>query len=426
MLAAAAMARVENDVGAVDFASLIRPGDRVLVGQGGAEALTLTQQIVAQKDRIGPFEVFLGPLYSDKFAPEKSAGIRFSAYGAFGRAASLSRGNGLEIVRQPYSALTQGFASGALKADVVLIQLAAPLPGRAASFGLANDYLVAAARHARVVVAEINAQVPWTHGAEVPADFPLHLCVQAAHPPLDIGPSPLTDTERRIAEHAAGLVADGAVLQFGVGAVPDAILAGLTRHRDLGIHSGLMTERALDLIESGVVTNVLKTFDRGITVANLLFATARLRAYAHDNPAIRLAPPSYTHGLAVLRRIKDFTALNSAIDVDLTGAINSETVGGDYIGAIGGLPDFVAGANAADGGRAIIALPATTRSGQSRIVAKVETVSVPAEAADAVVTEWGVAELRGCGVDERARRMIAIAAPQVRDELARASRRREA
>jgi acyl-CoA hydrolase len=426
MLAAAAIARVEPDVSAVDFAAIIRPGDRVLVGQGASEPLTLTQQLVAQKDRIGPFEVFLGPLYSNTFAPEKCAGIKFAAYGAFGRAAPLSRSNGLEIVRLPYSALTEAFASGTLKADVVLIQLAAPLPGRPASFGLANDYLVAAACHARVVVAEINPQVPWTHGAEVPADFPLHLCVQAALPPLDIGPSPLTDTEKRIGEHTAGLVVDGAVLQFGVGAVPDAILAGLTQHRDLGIHSGILTERALDLITCGAVTNARKTFDRAVSVANLLFATARLRTYAHDNPAIRLAPPSYTHGLPVLRQIKRFTALNSAIEVDLTGALNSETVDGNYIGAIGGLPDFVAAANAAEGGRGIIALPSTTRSGQSRIVARVATVSVPAQAADAVVTEWGVAELRGCDLEERARRMIAIAAPQFRDQLAHVSRRRDA
>lgn len=426
MQAAAAMARVERDIGSVDFATIVRPGDRVLVGQGAAEALTLTRQLVAQKDRIGPFEIFLGPLYSDTFAAEKTAGIRYSSYGAIARAASLWRGGRLDIVRQPYSALAEAFASGALKVDVVLIQLAAPLPGRPASFGLANDYLVAAARRARAVVAEINPDVPWTHGAEVPADFPLHLCVQAAYPPLDIAPSPLTEAESQIATHVAGLVPNGAVLQFGVGAVPDAILAGLTQHRDLGIHSGLMTERALDLIECGAVTNALKTIDRGVTVGNIVFGTPRLRAYAHDNPAMRVAPPSYTHGLAVLRRIETFTAINSAVEVDLAGRVNSETADGNYIGGLGGLPDFVAGANAADGGRAIIALPATARSGQSRIVANVETVSVEGEAADMVVTEWGVAALRGCDLNERARRMIAIAAPQFREQLARANRGRDA
>jgi acyl-CoA hydrolase len=426
MQAAAAMARVERDIGSVDFAAIVRPGDRVLVGQGAAEALTLTRQLIAQKDRIGAFEIFLGPLYSDTFAAEKAAGIRFFSYGAIARAASLSRGGRLDIVRQPYSALAEAFASGALKADVVLIQLGAPLPGRSASFGLANDYLVSAARQARTVVAEINPDVPWTHGAEVPEDFPLHLCVQAAYPPLDIAPSPLTEAERQIAAHVAGLVPNGAVLQFGVGAVPDAILAGLTQHRDLGIHSGLMTERALDLVECGAVTNAGKTFDRGVTVANIVFGTPRLRAYAHDNPAIRVVPPSYTHGLSVLRSIEKFTAINSAVEVDLAGRINSETADGNYIGGLGGLPDFIAGANAADVGRAIVALPATARSGQSRIVANVETVSVEGNAADVVVTEWGVAALRGCDLNERARRMIAIAAPQFRKQLARANRGRDA
>ena len=421
---AAAIARIERDIGSVDFATIVRPGDRVVVGQGAAEPLTLTQRLVAQKERIGPFEIFLGPLYSDTFAAEKTEGIRFSSYGAIGRTAALSRAGRLEIVREPYGKLAEAFASGEQKADVVLIQMAPPLGG-GMSFGLANDYLVAAARRARVVVAEINPDVPWTHGAEVPADFPLHLCVPAARPPLDIASSPLTETETRIAEHVAGLVSNGAVLQFGVGAIPDAILAGLTQHRDLGIHSGLVTERALDLIECGAVTNARKTFDRGITIANILFATARLRAYAYDNSALRVAPPGYTHGLSVLRRIENFTAINSAIEVDLAGRINSETADGHYLGGIGGLRDFVAGANAAPGGRAIIALPATARGGQSRIVTGVGTVSVEADVADMVVTEWGVAELRGCDGAERARRLIAIAAPQFRDALARASRGRD-
>ena len=153
MQAAAEIARVERDIGSVDFATIVRPGDRVLVGQGAAEPLTLTRQLVAQKDRIGPFEIFFGPLHSDTFATEKTAGIRFSSYGAIGRADSLSRSGRLDIVREPYGALAEAFASGALKADVVLIQLAAPLPGRPPSFGLANDYLVAAARQARMVVA---------------------------------------------------------------------------------------------------------------------------------------------------------------------------------------------------------------------------------------------------------------------------------
>src|SRR4029079_9958066 len=166
--AAAAIARIERDIGSVDFATIVRPGDRVLVGQGAAEPLTLTRQLVAQKDRIGPFEIILGPLYSDTFAVEKTESIRFSSYGAIGRAAALSRAGRLDVVREPYGRLAEAFASGEQKADVVLIQLAPPLGGVGMSFGLANDYLVAAARRARMVVAEINPDVPWTYGAEVP------------------------------------------------------------------------------------------------------------------------------------------------------------------------------------------------------------------------------------------------------------------
>jgi acyl-CoA hydrolase len=409
-----------RDISALDFGALVRAGDRVLVGQAGAEPLSLTQQLVAQKDRIGSFEIFVGALYSETFAPERTAGIRFSSYGAIGRAASLSRAGMLEIFRYRYSALADAFACGALRADVVLLQLAAPLAGRRASFALANDYVAAAARHARVVVAEINPHTPWTFGAELPDDFPLHVCVDASVPPLDVSPSPLTTTEQRIADYVAGLVPNGAVLQFGVGALPDAILAGLTQHRDLGIHSGIMGDRVVDLIEQGAITNAAKPFDRGVSVANIMLGTQRLRAFVHDNPAVRVAPANYTHGLPVLRRLDHFVAINSAVEVDLTGQVNSEVAKGVDVGGLGGLNDFVEGANAARAGRSIIALPACTKKGQSRIVADVAKVSVEREAADVVVTECGIAELRGCDNAERGRRMIGIAAPEFRETLARA------
>jgi acyl-CoA hydrolase len=181
----------------------------------------------------------------------------------------------------------------------------------------------------------------------------------------------------------------------------------------------LMNDRVVDLITQGVITNASKRPDRGISVANVLFGTGKLRAHVHDNSAVRVAPPHYTHGLSILSRIDRFIAINSAVEVGLTGCVNSETAQGVYIGGIGGVRDFIAGANAADGGRAIIALPSTDRFGKSRIVADVATVTVEAAAVDIIVTEWGVAELRGCDLEERARRMIEIAAPQFRGDLAR-------
>jgi acyl-CoA hydrolase len=190
--------------------------------------------------------------------------------------------------------------------------------------------------------------------------------------------------------------------------------------RNLGIHSGLINDAVVDLIERGVVTNAGKGLDAGITITNQLIGTARLYDFAHDNTAVEVRPASYTHAASVLARINKLVAINSALQVGLDGSVNSETLNGVTIGAIGGQVDFVRGANASPGGRAIIALPSTS-NGQSRIVPHVETVTTARGDVDTIVTEWGVAELAGCSLRERARRMIAIAAPEHRESLGRAA-----
>jgi acyl-CoA hydrolase len=221
-----------------------------------------------------------------------------------------------------------------------------------------------------------------------------------------------------VARHAAGIIPDDSSLQFGVGKIPDAILASLSHLRGLGIHSGLINDAVVDLIECGAVTNAGKGIDAGITVTNQLIGTQRLYRFAHQNKTVSVRPTSYTHDHAVLSRVNQLVAINSALEVGLDGSVNAETLNGLAIGAIGGQLDFVRGANASRGGRAIIALPSTSPKGGSRIVARVETVTTPRADVDAIVTEWGVAELRGCTLSERARRMIAIAAPEYRETLA--------
>jgi len=186
----------------------------------------------------------------------------------------------------------------------------------------------------------------------------------------------------------------------------------------------MIGDRFAELIAAGVVTNAAKPFDAGITVAGSLFGTARLFGFADRNPDIRLSPPAVTHGIGVMARIPGFTAINSAIEVDLSGQVNGEVAGDAYVGAVGGQVDFVRGALAAPGGRSIIALPSTAKGGSvSRIVADLagRPVTSLRSDADLVVTEWGIAELRGRGLAERARRMIAIADPAFREELERAA-----
>jgi acyl-CoA hydrolase len=404
----------------LDFADLIRAGDVVVCGQATAEPRTLTEAIVAQKDRLPPFSMMVGPIFTNTFAPDRTAGIGFLSYGVIGNARALAKAGRLDIITSNYSAFCADFAAGRKYADVVLIQLSSRSPSRGLSASLSNDYVLEAARRARVVIAEINPDAPWTYGTEWPQDIPLHVCVKAHHRPVELASSAVDEISCKIATHAASLIPDGATLQFGVGKVPDAILSCLSHLRNLGIHSGLINDAVVDLIERGVVTNAGKGLDAGITITNQLIGTARLYDFAHDNAAVEVRPASYTHAAGVLARINKLVAINSALQVGLDGSVNSETLNGVTIGAIGGQVDFVRGATASPGGRAIIALPSTS-AGQSRIVPHVETVTTARGDVDAIVTEWGVAELAGCSLRERARRMIAIAAPEHRENLSRSA-----
>ncbi len=402
-----------------DFSDVIRPGDRIIFSQGTAEPRTLTERLVAQKDELPPFEVFLGVQFADTFHPDCTAGITFTSYGAVGKAAALARVGRLNVIPSHYGWLSEAFARGEPRADVALLQLAPPPAGRSYSLSLGNDIAAQAARQARVIIAEVNPDAPWTHGAELPSNLTPDVFVEARHRPIELPPARTGPTEQAIARIVAGLIPDGATLQFGVGTIPDAVLSQLSDHRDLGIHSGQVADGIVPLIETGVITNARKQINPGVSVCGSLFGTRRLYDFAHLNPAISVRAPSETHNSNLIARIDRFVAINSAIEVDLTGQVNAEEANGVYVGALGGQLDFVRGANASAGGRAIIALPATAREGTvSRIVPSLTTVTCPRGDVDAIVTEFGIAELRGQWLSERRRRMIAIAAPQFRDRLA--------
>jgi len=403
-----------------DFTGLIRAGDVVVCGQATAEPLTLTEALVAQQDRLPPFTMMIGPLFSETFTPERAAGISFVSYGVIGNARALARAGQVAVIPSHYGAFCADVAAGRHRADVVLVQLAPGDDGKL-SASLSNDYVIDAARRARVVIAEINETAPFTYGAEWPADIRIDLRIAAARPPLELPSGPADDISRRIAAHAATLIEDGSTLQFGVGRIPDAILSSLGLARDLGVHSGLINDAVVDLIERGAVTNARKGLDQGITVTNQLIGTQRLYRFAHCNDKVAVRPACYTHSQAVLARLNRLVAINSALEVGLDGSVNAETLDGVTVGAIGGQVDFVRGANASPGGRAIIALPATAGGGRSRIVPRVETVTTPRADVDAIVTEFGVAALRGCTLHERARRLIAIAPPAHREALSRAA-----
>jgi acetyl-CoA hydrolase len=413
----------EIDLDALELAGIIRPGDGVMWGQGSAEPLPLTRALMAQRHAIGNVSVFLGVSFSDTLKEEHADCIRFSAYCGTGGNRVLAKAGKLDILPCHYSQLPGLIASGQLKVDVLLLQLAPANERGELSLSIAHEYLIPALATARVVIAEVNERAPWTCGERPLLEADIDFIVRSARAPLELVHPPAGAAELAVARNVAALIGDGATLQFGLGALPDAILAQLVDRRDLGVHSGAIGDPVADLVQAGVITNARKSIDRGVTVAGVMFGSKRLHDFAHNNRQIQFRSCAYTHGAGVLAQIENFVALNSAVEVDLSGQINAEVAAGVYVGAVGGAVDFLRGAQRSKGGLPIVALPSTAGR-HSRIVARLNgPVSTPRSDAGIIVTEYGVADLRGAGLAERARRMIAIAHPDEREKLERESRR---
>lgn len=398
----------------IDLARYLRPGDTVVWGQACAEPRTLTRALV----RSGiPVRCFVGIPAESAIAGEIPESLRVVSYCGAGTNAALHAQGRLDVLPVHYSALPALLSTGSLHADVVLVQVSPADEHGRHSLGLADDYFSEAIATARVVLAEVNTHVPFTEGALTLAPEDITASVHSDEPPASM-PTPDFDAATRgVAAQVASIVEDGATLQFGIGGLPSACLQALRGHRDLGIHSGIINDAALDLIEAGVATGARKTLNRGVAIGGLLGGTDRLFRFAHRNPALQLRPTRYTHSPSVLQASYRMTAINAAIEVDLTGQVNAETVGPRYVGAVGGAIDFLRGANASRGGLPIVALPSTAR-GRTRIVSRLDgPVSTPRSEPIVVVTEHGVADLRGLTLEQRTAQLIAIADPSHRASL---------
>lgn len=409
--------------GKFDLGGLLREGDWIVCGQAASEPLTLTRKLVAECPAGLAVTVFIGATFSVTFDGRTPERMRFASYGALGHAALLADRGLLDILPERYSLLADAFRRGVIPADVVLLQLAPGLDGGQPSLGLSNDYAIDAARRARVVIAEWNTAVPRTGGADLPDDIRIDHWVAAEQGPQQLPAREPPPLERAIAAHVAGVVPDGATLQSGIGSLPDAAFTHLGSHRRLGIHSGVLGDVAARLMRDGVVTNCGKGIDTGVSVTNTVAGTEALYEWVHANPAVAVRASTYTHDAAVLARLQKFHSINSALQVDLSGQVNCEAFGGRQRGGIGGLLDFSRAARASsDGGRAITVLPATADQGhQSRIVPGLQgnPVTLGRADVDLVITEFGVADLRNATLEQRARRLIAIAAPEFRETLER-------
>ena len=410
------------ELNSLDIASIVKAGDSVMWGQSVAEPVPLTRALIEQRHGIGRFSVFLGATHSDTVQAEHADCISFLSYCGAGANRALSKSRKLDILPVHYSDLPALIRAGKLRIDVLMLQLAPRDRDGNYSLSLAHEYLVPALDAARVVIAEVNEQAPWTHGDRPVRDDDLDCVVYTSRAPLELRHPPPGEAELAIARRVAELIADGSTLQFGMGALPEAMLEALGGHRDLGIHSGAIGDKAAELMAAGVINNSRKTIDAGFAVAGVVFGGTRAQQFCHRNAAVQFRSTDYTHKGAVLARIDRFVALNSAIEADLTGQINAETAGGAYVGAVGGALDFLRGAHQSKDGLPIVAMPSMAGEA-SRIVAKLSgPVTTPRSDAGLIVTEYGAADLRGLTLSQRVRRMIAIAHPAVREQLEREAR----
>lgn len=402
----------------LDLSRYVRDGDQVVWGQACAEPVVLTTRLLEQRHAIGSLRCFVGIGLSGSLRSEHADRVSGQTYCGTGNNRDLIAAGVLDVVPCHYSQLPQLLSRGALAVDVLLLLLPPPDANGRFSLGLADEYLSALVDRARVVIAEVDDQVPRTTGGRFLVEADIDVLVPSSRVPTSF-PSPRPgEVEQRIAERVAELVGDGATIQIGVGRLPRAILSALRGHRDLGIHSGLLDAAVVDLVEAGTVTGARKRVDPGRIVAGMVMGDRRLFDFVHDNPLVHLRETAYTHDPSIIASLDDFVAINSALEIDLDGQVNAEVVGDQYIGAVGGAVDFLRGARLADRGLPVIALPSTS-AGRSRIVRRLQgPVSTSRSDTAMVVTEHGVADLRGQSLTRRRELLAAIAAPEHRDVLA--------
>lgn len=408
------------DAASLDLRAIVRPGDTVVVGEAAAEPQTLTEALVAQRADLGRVNVFLGVGITNTFAPAHHDHFDFSGFCGAVTNRRLIRAGCMDVIPCHFSQVSELFRLGLVPCDVALVQVSPPNERGEYSFALANDYMRAAIERARVVIAEVNHNAPQTPCVQALLAHEIDFVIETERPLIEVAPAAIGEIEQRIARNVEPLIPDRATLQMGIGGLPQAVLSLLAARRDLGVHSGMIGDAVVDLMECGAVSNACKGVDEGVTITGVLIGSKRLYRFVHRNSAVRLCPTDYTHGAEALARVKRLVSINSALEVDLSGQVNAEAFGTDYIGAIGGQVDYVRAAGRADGGVSIIALPSTAGSARvSRIVARLSgPVTTARSDVDVIATEHGSAHLRGMTLRQRANAMIAIAAPEHRDALA--------
>ena len=416
-------------VTADEAVATIRSGDSIYLQCAAATPSVLLDALVRRAQELRDVQVthlhIEGP--GPHLAPEMAGHFRHRALFVGPNARRAVNEGRAEFVPVFLSDVPRLFSTGALPLDAVVINVTPPDRNGFCSLGTSVEAMHAAVAAATTVIAQFNAAMPRTLGDSFIHVDDIDLAVEVDVPPYERAEGSPSDAERRIGRYVAELVPDRATLQLGIGAIPAATAKALLDKRDLGIHTEMFTDAVVDLVEAGVVTGGAKERNRGKIVTSFLMGSRRLYDFVHDNPMIEMRPCDFTNDTHVIRSFRRMVAINSAIEVDLTGQVVADSIGGRIYSGIGGQMDFIRGAALAEEGRAIIALPSTAGDGSiSRIVPQLRAgagVVTTRAHVRTVVTEWGIAELFGRSIRERAEALIGIAHPDLRADLrAEASR----
>ncbi len=399
----------------------IKSGDRVVVAHACGEPSYLLDAMVANASAYRDVElvhmVAMGK--GDYCKPEYAENFRHNAIFVGGSSREAVADGRADFSPSFFFEVPRLFST-TMPVDVALVMVTPPDENGMCSLGVSVDYTQEAVKQAKLVIAQINPQMPWTGPNSLVSVKDLDVIVEHDAPLIELKPGKIGEIEKAIGEHCASLVPDGATLQLGIGAIPDAVLLFLKDKKDLGIHSEMFSDGVVELAEAGVITNAKKSLNPGKFVVAFLMGTKRLYDFVNHNPDVDMRPVDYVNHPFVVAQNDNLISINSCVQVDLMGQVASETVGSKQISGVGGQVDFVRGASAAKGGVSIIAMPSTVKGKISKIVPLLDegaAVTTSRNDVDYIVTEYGVAHLKGETLRQRARNLIAIAHPDFRDEL---------
>ena len=407
---------MSRTVTAEEAVSVIKSGDRVFIHSVAAAPKRLIEAMTARASELRVVEVV--HLHTEGnapyAAPELSKSFRVNTVFVGANVREAVQQGRADYLPAFLSEVPQLFRGGLLPLDVALVQVSPPDRHGFCSLGVSVDVTRAAVQTARTVIAQVNPLMPRTHGDGLIHVDAVDFLVEGRDPIPEAEPRPLSDQERAIGRHCAELVDDGATLQLGIGTIPEATLRSLADHHRLGVHSEMICDGIVDLVEKGVVTGESKRIHPGKIVAGFALGSRRLYDFLDDNPLVQMLDIAYVNDTAVIRRNPKVTAINSALEVDLTGQVCADTIGELQYSGVGGQMDFIRGAALSEGGKPIIALPSVASTGESRIVSQLKAgagVVTTRAHVHFVVTEHGIADLFGKNLRQRAAALIAIAHP---------------